>query len=172
MPYVFFTLILFCQSLFSHTYASDRINVTGNWQIQVDQKQNKIDVTKDNQKIFSLSPELLHGPVDYVLVGPTEGEQGPFLVTVWGKGASSHVALTFDLSGANAGVDSRSLLVHSYISAHDIQVSQDAQKLTAQLEMIGRSYEFNKRDMDHAQETVVCKWQYKPDTKELDCKGP
>ncbi len=158
-----------CKSFFSHANNPSLVNVGKD--IHIRKGANMIEVKQGNQTLFSFHPRVLKGLVNYVLVGPTEGEKGPFLVTVWGKGASSHIALVFDLSRAKNGIAAHDVLVHSYISAHNIRLS-NRQKLLTQLEIRGHSYEVDKRAMDYREETITCQWSYKPGTTNLDCTGP
>ena len=167
---IFFMIILMCVSFTSHANRPHLINVDKDYRVRKGDKT--VEVKKAGKIIFSFHLELVHELMDYVLISPTEGEKGPFLITVWHKGNTSHAALTFDLSRAATGVASKELLVHNYISAYDIYLPTESNKYLTRLEMTGQRYEIDPRTLGYKEEHITCRWRYKPNTTRLDCVGP
>ena len=108
-----------------------------------------------------------------VLLGPTRGEaKGPFLSTIWTKGGrDSRIIITFDLSKAKEGVDSMETISHTYISAHEIELSLgNTPDRLDELKIIGKTDEMDEDTGYYGDETLVCQWRYNPQTNRLLCR--
>ena len=135
-----------------------------------------IEVRREGRAFFryerplGFHDQVLWEELPFILMTPEEGQlPGPFLSTVWRKGGrDSKAVLTFDLSRAGPGVDPKDLIVHSYISAHGVDILPGKREFR----IVGESDLVDERAMEYRKEVVVCPWHYRPGTRALDCRGP